>query len=112
MIVETYVEGIEILEREISLDVFYNRVNNFIAEGEFDWVKISSITPVNKGVSFTFSNTVSMKYFRIVDFLEAIVLEFEAFRNVITVNKDANVYLDLRNKRIVFKDFGVSLYFM
>ena len=112
MLTETYLEGKFVKERNIDLLIFEDRVNNFIAEKDFSCAKICSLSPVDKGVSFTLTNRVSMNDFKFYSVKgDCLIIEFEEFKNAITINESANVCLDLMHDRILFKDFGLSIYF-
>lgn len=111
MLTETYLEGKFIKEREIDLSILSDRLNNFIGDGAFTQAKVCLISPVDKGVSYTFTNRVKIDNFKLRTYNDCLLIEFEEFKNVISVNEYANVCLDLMNSRVLLKDFGISIYF-
>lgn len=112
MLKETYLEGKFIKERSIDLFIFEDRINNFIVDGEFTSAKVIAVSYVKRGVSFTFNTSFDISKLRVLNLENrCIVIEFEEFRNAITINEEADVYLDFMHNRILFKDFGISLYF-
>lgn len=111
MLTETYLEGKFVKEREIDLSVLRDRLYNFKEDGAFTQAKVCFISPVDKGVSYTFTNRVKMDNFKLHTYNDCLLIEFEEFKNVISINKDANVCLDLMHSRVLFKDFGISIYF-
>lgn len=112
MLTETYLEGKFVRDRNIDLLIFEDRLSNFIEDGGFTQAKVCSISPVDRGVSFTFTNRVGMDNFKLHTYNDCLLIEFEEFKNVISIREDANVCLDLMHNRILFKDFGISIYFI
>jgi len=110
MLVETYLEEKFVKERNIDLHTFEDRLNNFKEEGAFTQVKICLISSI-KGVSITTTNRVSIDNFKLYRYNDNLLLEFEKFKNAISINEDANVCLDLLNSRILFRDLAMSVYF-
>lgn len=112
MLTETYLEGKFVKERNIDLIIFEDRVNNFLTERSFSCAKVCFVTPVDKGVSYTLTNRLDMDNFKFYSVKgDCLIIEFEEFKNAITINESANVCLDLMHDRILFKDFGLSIYF-
>lgn len=108
MLKECYVEDKFINEREVSLKDMYEILDNFFKSNSFTKVSISIVCPSYQGVAYSVTNDINLNNVRLSVVDDNILIELEEFKNVVTINEDANVHLDLWNNRIRFVDSHMS----
>lgn len=111
MIVETYLEGRTVKEVFIDLNTFRGRLEEFIKNNDIKSAKILTSSFVRNGVSMLLNSSFDMDEFKISEFNDCLLLTFKEGSGVITISEEANVCLDLLNKRIILRDFGMSVSF-
>lgn len=111
MLKESYKDGKFIKERELDFETFCDRVCDYINKFNPKEVRIVSITPVTKGVSFSNINRLKLDKVNILRIENMLLLDFEEYRNAFTINHEANVCFDKWQNRLRFEDFGITIYF-
>lgn len=115
MLKTTYKQDKFLREENINFKEFKSLIESYflICEDIIKEVNIRTEFPVTGGVSATFNNKVKINnlYNCFKTYNDNLLIEFEEFKNVFTINENSNVKIDFINNRMFLLDHNITIHF-